>query len=108
MNLIVSCELTCDEGLFYRYITMVAKTELGCVNLIEANKEQVDVYYKRLKQHGWFDFVDDFVLPEWREEGIRLDKELNYPLTIRTSKIMGTNTLSILGQVKSLSSIQLN
>ena len=108
MNLIVSSELTCDEGLFYRHITMVAKTELGHVNLIEAEKEEIDIYYKKLKQHGWFDFVDDFVLPEWGEEGIGLDKELNYPLTICTPKIEGTNTLNILGQIKSLSSIQLN
>ena len=108
MNLIVSCELTCDEGLYFRYITMVAKTELSCVNLIEAEEKYIDSYYRKLKQHGWFDFVDDFVLPEWREEGIRIDKELNFPLTIVTPKIECSNTLSILGQIKSLNSLNLN
>ncbi len=100
MNLIVISSLSCDEGLYFRYITMVAKQELDYDILLEAQKEDVDYYFKLLKRKGWFDFVDDFVLPEWREEGVRIDRELNYPKTIQVDNIRCENTLNILGQLK--------
>jgi len=105
MNLIVVSKLTCDEGLYFRFITMMAKHDLSYEDiLIECEKEDIDQYYKVLKLKGWFDFVDDFVLPEDREEGVRIDTELNYPLTIQTPHIRCENTPNILGQIKSLSS----
>ena len=42
MNLIVVSSLTCDEGLFFRYISMMAKTRLEYDVLIEAKKEEID------------------------------------------------------------------
>jgi hypothetical protein len=102
MNLIIVSSLSCDEGLYFRYITMIAKEELGFDVLLEARKEDVDHYFKTLKDHGWFDFVDDFIQSEHREEGVRVDRELNYPKTIQVDKIRCENTLSIIGQVKSL------
>ena len=101
MNLIIVSSLSCDEGLYFRYITMMAKEELNYDILLEARKEDVDRYFNLLKKHGWFDFVDDFVQPEWKEEGVRIDKELNYPKTIRVDNIRCENTLNILGQLKS-------
>ena len=100
MNLIVVSSLSCDEGLYFRYITMIAKQELSYDILLEAQKEDIDHYFNLLKKHGWFDFVDDFVQPEWREDGIRIDKELNYPRTIQVDGIRCENTLAILGQLK--------
>tara|TARA_Y100000593_G_C4215274_1_gene288888 strand:+ start:367 stop:687 length:321 start_codon:yes stop_codon:yes gene_type:complete len=100
MNLIVVSSLSCDEGLYFRYITMIAKQELSYDILLEAQKEDVDYYFNLLKKKGWFDFVDDFVQPEWREEGVRIDKELNYPKTIQVDSIRCENTLNILGQLK--------
>ena len=105
MNLIIVSELTCNEGLYFRYISMVSKTELNYDILIESEKEKIDYYYKKLKSHGWFDFVDDFIEPRHRLEGVRIDTELNYPLTIRTDSIECGNTLNLLGQIKSLSDI---
>jgi|TARA_B100000676_G_C18080371_1_gene850733 hypothetical protein len=102
MNLIVVSSLTCDEGLFFRYITMMGKTEMGYNVLVEAKKNQIDKYYNKLKSHGWYDYVDDFILPEWAEEGVRIDKEPNYPRTIVTKKISCENSLNILGQMKFL------
>jgi len=102
MNLIVISSLTCNDGLFFRYISMMSKTELDMDILIESKKEAVDQYYSILKSHGWFDYVDDFVYPEHRLEGIRLDRELNYPMTIKVDKIACENTLNILGQIKSM------
>ena len=60
---------------------------------------------------GWFDFVDDFVLPEWKEDGIKIDRrqqpeniilETSYQKTIRVDSIRCENTLHILGQLESL------
>ena len=100
MNLIIVSSLSCDEGLYFRYVTMMAKEELSYGILLEANKEETDYYFNLLKEKGWFDFVDDFVLPEWREEGVRIDRELNYPKTIQVDSIRCENTLNILGQLK--------
>ena len=101
MNLIVVSKLTCNEGLYFRHITMAAKLDVGYEDiLIECDRKDIDYYYGLLKAKGWFDFVDDFVAPEDREEGVRIDTELNYPLTIRTPHIKCENTLNILGQIK--------
>ena len=46
--------------------------------------------------------MDDFVTPDDGEEGIRIDREYNYPKTIKVHKICYENTTNILGQIKSL------
>ena len=113
MNLIIVSSLSCDEGLYFRYITMMASEELGYDILLEAQKEDIDYYFKLLKKKGWFDFVDDFVQPEWKETGVRIDKrlqekkpllEINYPMSIKVDSIRCGNTLSILGQLKGFKS----
>lgn len=108
MNLIVVSSLSCDEGLYFRHITMIAKKELDFDVLLEAQKNDVDHYFNILKKHGWFDFVDDIVQPEHKEEGIRIDRELNYPKTIKVDKIQCENTLNILGQLKTFRDIEIN
>ena len=105
MNLIVVSNLTCNEGLYFRYLTMIAKTELNYDILIESPHNKIDYYYALLKRKGWFDFTDDFVTPEDREEGIRIDTELNYPRTIKVPQICCENTPSLLGQIKSMRNI---
>ena len=108
MNLIIVSELSTDppsEGLYFRFLTMVAQKDLEYDVLLETEKETTDFYYKFLKQRGWFDFVDDFVTPENREEGVRIDTSLNYPKSIKVKYIRCENTLSLLGQIKSLRKI---
>ena len=109
MNLIIVSSLSCDEGLYFRDITMMAKEELDYSVLLEAQIEDVDYYFNLLKKHGWFDFVEDFVQPEWKEEGVRIDRrlqpekpllEINYPKTIKVDSIKCENTLNILGKLK--------
>ena len=85
---------------------MIAKEELGLEVLLEAQKQDVDHYFNLLKKHGWYDFVDDFVQPEWNIDGVRIDRELNYPKTIKVDKIRCENSLNILGQIKTLSEIK--
>tara|TARA_B100000085_G_scaffold283532_1_gene314398 strand:+ start:3446 stop:3721 length:276 start_codon:yes stop_codon:yes gene_type:complete len=69
---------------------------------IEASKFDTDFFYPYLKKKGWLDYVDDFILPEWNESGIRIDTELNSPLTIKTRYIRYENTLNLLGQLKEM------
>ena len=102
MNLIVISDMTYDEGLYFRFISMVSKKDLGMDVLVESEKEKIDYYYNLLKSKGWFDYVDDFVVPQDKEEGIRIDREYNYAKTIKVNKICYENTTNILGQIKSL------
>ena len=102
MNLIVVSELTCNEGLFFRHISMVAGQELDFDVLVEAQEKDVDKYFNLLREKGWYDFVDDFIVPEWNVDGVRIDKNLNYPRTIQVPQIKCENTLNILGQLKTM------
>ena len=101
MNLIVIADLTTNEGLYFRYLTMVAEVDV----VVETSKPLIDYHYKNLKSHGLYDFVDDMVTPECDVEGIRIDTELNYPMTRQTDKISGTNVLHLLEQIRQLKNI---
>ena len=106
MNLIIVSDLTCKEGLYFRYVTMVAKHDLSCSVLIESEKNDIDYHFHTLKSHGWFDFVDDFVEPRHRINGIRIDTKLNYPLTVRTQEITCYNSFNLINQIKKLKNIR--
>jgi len=101
VNLIVIADLTTNEGLYFRYLTMMADANV----VVETAKPLVDYHYKNLKNQGLYDFVDDMVTPECDVEGIRIDTELNYPMTIQTDRIKVTNVLHLLEQIKQLKSI---
>jgi hypothetical protein len=108
MNLIILADLSSDppsEGLYFRHLTMVAREELDYDVVIEAEGGMVDIYWKFLKRHGWFDFIDDIVVPEWRIEGVRIDTQHNYPMTIQTPYIRCENTPVLLEQLKSMLTI---
>ena len=102
MNLIVVSHLTTKEGLYFRYLTMTAKSHLGMDIVVEAQEDEIDHYYKILKERGLYDFVSEIVPPRYRVEGVRVDTELNYPLTVKTNKICVTNVLNLIGQIKLL------
>ena len=101
MNLIVVADLTTNEGLYFRYLTMMVKANV----VVETSKPLIDYHYKNLKSQGLYDFVDDMVTPECDVEGIRIDTQLNYPMTIQTDTIEVTNVLHLLEQIKQLKSI---
>ena len=108
MNLIISASLSTDppsEGLYFRFLTMVAQKDLNYDIALETDKELIDFYYHFLKKRGWFDYVNDFVTPEDNEEGVRIDTSLSYPRTILTRHIRCENTTNLLGQLKSLREI---
>tara|TARA_Y100001951_G_scaffold97930_1_gene98145 strand:- start:1551 stop:1817 length:267 start_codon:yes stop_codon:yes gene_type:complete len=85
---------------------MTVKTYLGMDVLVEAQKEQIDYYYKLLKRKGLYDYVSEILPQDTKEEGIRLDTELNYPLTVKTKNISVTNVNNLIMQIKSLGYIK--
>ena len=53
-----------------------------------------------------FDYVQDIVTPEEKENGIRVDYELNYPKTVVTQKITLDNQEKLLKHIAVLSVIK--
>ena len=76
--------------------------------IVEAQKAQIDHYYSLLKKRGLYDFVSEIVTPEMREEGIRLDTEMNYPLTVTTQKINVINVSGLITSINNLYQIKNN
>ncbi len=106
MNLIVVSHLTTNEGLYFRYLSNVMRFDHSMDVIVEAQKEQIDYYYSILKRKGLYDYVSEIIYPEIKEEGIRLDTELNYPLTVKTKNICVTNVNTLIMQIKSLGYIK--
>ena len=101
MNLIVIADLTTNEGLYFRYLTLMVEADV----VVETTKPFINYHYKNLKSQGLYDFVDDMVTPDCDVEGIRIDTEFNYPMTIKTNTIKGTNVLHLLEQITQLKNI---
>ena len=106
MNLIVVSHLTTNEGLYFRYLTMVTSLNLGLDVLVESQKQQRDYYFNLLKKKGLYDYVMEIVTPEEREEGIRLDTDMNFPLSVTAEKISVDNVMSLIIQIQSLVSVK--
>ena len=101
MNLIVIADLTTNEGLYFRYLTLMVEADV----VVETTKPLINYHYKNLKSQGLYDFVDDMVTPECDVQGIRIDTDLNYPMTVQTDTIQGTNVLHLLEQIRQLKNI---
>ena len=69
--------------------------------VVETSKPLIDYHYKNLKSQGLYDMVT----PECNVEGIRIDTELNYPMTVQTDTIRGTNVLHLLEEIRQLKNI---
>ena len=111
MNLIIVDQLSKippNDNLAIRYILMQSAIEYRIHPIVEVKKEEKDFYYKTLKTYGLFDFIEDIITPEEREEGIRLDVEYNYPLTIKLNKICFENPHEIVRQIDMLRRVQKN
>ena len=106
MNLIVVSHLTTNEGLYFRYLTMVTSMNLGLDVLVESQQQQRDYYFNLLKRKGLYDYVMEIVTPEEREEGIRLDTEMNFPLSVIAEKISVDNVMSLIVQIQNLVSVK--
>tara|TARA_R100001244_G_scaffold42908_1_gene38647 strand:- start:56 stop:385 length:330 start_codon:yes stop_codon:yes gene_type:complete len=106
MNLIVVSQLTTNEGLYFRYLTMLTSIDLGMDVLVESRNQQKDYYFNLLRSKGLYDYVEEIVTPEEKEEGIRLDTEMNFPLSVTTEKISANNVIDLILQIQSLGSLK--
>ncbi len=108
MNLIINADLSASptEILYFRFLTLVCSDNLKLDCLIETDPELIDSYYFFLKKQGAFDYIEQIVTPRENEFGLRLDKELNYPLTVIAKSITAQNCINIIGQINSLSKIK--
>lgn len=102
MNLIIVAGLSepPTESLPFRHVTSVAKIDFKLDILIEAEQEQKDLYFKYMGRLGLLDYIEQLITPMEREEGVRLDTELNYPYTIPVKAITFENFINIINQIK--------
>ncbi len=108
MNLIISAGLSepPTESLPFRYITSVSKCDYKLDVLIESEQSMKDSYWFFLSKRGMFDYIQDIITPEERENGIRVDYELNYPKTVVARKITLENQETLLKHIAILSVIK--
>lgn len=103
MNLITSSLLIdtpLSDTLAIRYVTAFSKCDLKLYNLIEVEQELKDSYFIYMKQLGLMDYVEQYITPEERVSGIRIDVDFNYTNTIKTNSIDFGNTSRIIEQLK--------
>ena len=66
MNLLIDCILTAPPSEIgaFRSVTLYATVFKKYDCLIVANSDEIDYYYKWLKNKGAYDFIKQFVLPQ--------------------------------------------
>ena len=108
MNLIILAGLSepPTESLPFRYLTSVSKCDYKLDVLIESEQIMKDSYWVFLRKTGMFDYIQDIITPEEKENGIRVDYELNYPKTVVTQKITLDNQEKLLKHIAVLSVIK--
>ena len=84
---------------------MTATSYLEMDVIVEAPKNKIDYYFNKLKRGGYYDYVAEILSSETREEGVRLDTDYNYPLTVTAKDITCINVMSLIGQIKMLGCI---
>ena len=85
---------------------MLTSIDLGMDVLVESRNQQKDYYFNLLRTKGLYDYVEEIVTPEEKEEGIRLDTEMNFPLSVTTEKISANNVIDLILQIQSLGSLK--
>ena len=105
MVLIINAEISNPptEIMPFRDLTMESKYTLRMDVLIEASQDLKDYYFYFLRPRGMIDFVEDFITPLERVDGIRIDTELNYPKTVVAQKITIFNYRDIFSKVQNIS-----
>ena len=106
MNLITSSLLIdtpLSDSLAIRYVMAFSSCDLKLYNLIEVEQEMKDAYFIYMKDLGLMDYVEQYVTPEERVSGLRIDVDFNYTNTIKTNSIDFGNAGRITEQLKRLS-----
>ncbi len=92
-----------SDSLAIRCILMVCSQDIRLNCLVETDKNFRDFYFLFCKKYGHSDYIKDLILPTEPEDGIRLDIEYNYPLTIKTNNIRFENQIKLINQIEMLS-----
>lgn len=103
MNLIIKSDLIFppSDSMAVRSVTMLSYYEKFSP-LIECSQDEKDKTYKYLKSKGCFDYIEDIILFN-QENGVRIDKNNDFPMTICVKNITFENQIQILGQIKNFS-----
>lgn len=91
-----------SESLSVRHLTLVAKIDLSLDVILEVDPHLKDLYWSFGRPRGLFDAISQFVTPQEREEGIRIDLKPNYPLSIITDRITHVNYHNLMRQLRFL------
>ena len=95
-----------SETYAFRTVTMIAADNLKMDVLLHSTQNMKDLFYNWMKPKGMMDYVKYILTERESEDGIRIDVLHNYPRTIIVESIRLENQLSILGQLKMLTSIE--
>ena len=108
MNLIISSGLIepPTEVFPFRHLTSTSKCDYKLNVLIESEQSMKDMYWFFIREKGMFDYIEDIITPEERENGIRIDVEFNYPKTVVTKTIRFENENFLLKHIAILSVIK--
>lgn len=101
MNFILDSDLLNppSQTTSVRSLLMMLKISSKTENLVETQKEFLDIYYRFLKHTGLFDFVDDLIVEEDNVQGLRLARCHRFPMTIIVDRIDAKNDVQIIGQL---------
>ena len=83
--------------LSFRDLTLYCHVFLRDDVVIES--EDPDPYYNWMRPRGGMDFVQDFVRPG-SEDGVRVDREFNYPRSVITDRIAPENVHRLIAQIR--------
>lgn len=83
----------------FRDLTLYCNVFLHDPIVIES--DDIDTYYRWIKPRGGMDFVEDFVRPG-EEDGLHLDLDRNYPLTVVTDRIAPENVHTLIRKIQFL------
>ena len=100
MNVIIRAELSEPPSSVscFRDVTLYSSCFLNADVLLESPKSMVDIYYKWLKDHGAYDFIEDIVKKN-EEYGFRIGpSSSNFVI----DKIVPENLSLVIGRLGSL------
>lgn len=104
MNIIIHAGLSEPPSSVacFRDVTLYSSCFMKADVLVECRKSMIDVYYKWLKAHGAYDFVEEIVKPK-QEIGFRIGYEGS---NLMVDRITASNLNYIVSTIRRLSANQ--
>jgi hypothetical protein len=99
MTLIIRDQLVNPPTWFASFRDLTLYCHIFLCDDVVIESDDIDTYYRWIKPRGGMDFIEDFVRPG-AEDGLHLDTEFNYPLTIVTDRIAPENVHRLIGRIR--------